>query len=62
MKKLILNLGTPLSKTQQQNIKGGKKQCIVPVPCPDPWGECPPPTCSEYGLQCAERECQLLPL
>ncbi|RNL95094.1 hypothetical protein ED312_00370 [Sinomicrobium pectinilyticum] len=62
MKKHILNLGTPLNREQQRSITGGKKQCIVPVICNDPWGDCPPATCSEYGLQCAELECQLLPL
>ncbi|TYQ00348.1 hypothetical protein C7447_101960 [Tenacibaculum adriaticum] len=52
MKKQILNLGKALNRSEQKTINGGKKQCILP------WGD---GTCSEYGLQCAERQCQLLP-
>ncbi|TDQ23957.1 hypothetical protein [Tenacibaculum caenipelagi] len=52
MKKSILNLGKALNKTEKIQINGGKRQCITP------WsnGEC-----TEFGLQCAEIECQLGP-
>ncbi|XRE42482.1 hypothetical protein ACIVBQ_000686 [Tenacibaculum discolor] len=52
MKKQILNLGKTLQKAEQKQINGGKRQCITP------WSD---GECTEYGLQCAERECQLIP-
>lgn len=38
-----------LEKQEQQKINGGRVQCA-------PFG-----VCTEYGLQCAEKKCQILP-
>ncbi len=53
MLKNLINLNgvEKLNRKQQLSINGGRKECIN-------WstGEC-----DEYGLQCAELICQLLP-
>ncbi|WP_378184692.1 hypothetical protein ACE939_08130 [Aquimarina sp. W85] len=40
-----------LNRTQQLSINGGRKQCILPGTT----------QCSEYGQQCAERQCIFAP-
>lgn len=47
MKKAILNLGIPLTKTTQKNVFGGMKAIIPidPFPCELPVLAPPPPGC-----------------
>ena len=40
-----------LNRKQQLSINGGRKQCILPGTS----------ECSEYGQQCAERQCVVGP-
>ncbi|TDQ23974.1 hypothetical protein [Tenacibaculum caenipelagi] len=51
MKKSILNLGKKLTKAEQTQINGGRKQCMKPGGT----------TCFDYGWFCAESECQIGP-
>ncbi len=52
MKKSILNLGKSLNKKEQQTINGGRLDCIGYINGYR--------TCIDFGLQCAQFECQIL--
>jgi hypothetical protein len=52
MKNQNLNNGKKLNKKQLRSIVGGKEQCVEPTT-----GQC-----RKFGIGCAEKQCQLLPI